>query len=51
MRLIDWSRGTPYVFKSIDREMLRETDMLFARKFDCTIDREIIDYVARSLAV
>ena len=45
MRLIDWNRGTPYIFRSVDKEILKETDMLFARKFDCTVDREIIDYI------
>lgn len=49
MRLIDWKRGTPYIFRSTDREMLKETDMLFVRKFDCTVDREIVDYVACEL--
>ena len=47
MRLIDWERGTPYIFKIEDKKMLTETDMLFARKFDCNMDREIIDYIAQ----
>lgn len=49
MRLIDWNRGTPYIFRQCDRDELSESDMLFARKFDCSVDREIIDYVAQDL--
>ena len=42
MRLIDWKRGTPYVFRNEDFEELASSDMLFARKFDSTIDSSII---------
>lgn len=49
MRLIDWSRGEPYVFLSADRQELLESDMLFARKFDCNVDAGIIDYVSSAL--
>lgn len=49
MRLIDWNRGSPYVFRIEDKSELNETDMLFARKFDCKIDRDIIDFVANEL--
>ena len=51
MRLIDWNRGTPYIFISVDKELLEETDMLFARKFDCTVDKEIVNYVVEKLNV
>lgn len=49
MRLIDWNRGKPYTFLYSDRQELRESDMLFARKFDCEVDREIIDYLSSVL--
>ena len=45
MRLIDWNRGNPYVFKSSDFEELIKSDMLFARKFDCSVDKQIIDKI------
>lgn len=45
MRLIDWNRGNPYVFKSSDFEELIKSDMLFARKFDCSVDKKIIDKI------
>lgn len=45
VRLIDWNRGTPYVFNSCNFEELINSDMLFARKFDCNIDKEIVDKI------
>lgn len=50
MRLIDWNRGNPYIFKYIDKSLLKQTDMLFARKFNCEVDRKIIEFIAQSLA-
>lgn len=46
MRLIDWKRGKPYVFRNSDRDELEKSDMLFARKFSSEIDKDIIDWVA-----
>lgn len=43
MRLIDWNRGDPYVFRSEDWEELRDSDMLWARKFDARVDSQIIE--------
>ena len=40
--LIDWKRGKPYVYRSADYEELMASDMLFARKFDWNIDKEIV---------
>lgn len=40
MRLIDWRRGCPYVWRKEDEMELRNSEMLFARKFDsCRIDK------------
>ncbi len=36
MRLIDWQRGTPYIWTEKDREELDTTPFLLARKFDDT---------------
>lgn len=33
MRLIDWDRGLPYVWKFDDLEAIKQSDKLFARKF------------------
>lgn len=42
-RLIDWRRGSPYVFREEDYKELTESPYMFARKFDEKIDRRIID--------
>ncbi len=42
MRLIDWERGNPYVFKEEDYNQIIESKMLFARKFDSQVDSKII---------
>lgn len=43
VRMIDWNRGNPYVYRKKDYEELIRSDKLFARKFDLTIDHEIVD--------
>lgn len=42
LRCIDWKRGNPYTFKLEDYEMLMGSNKLFARKFDISVDRDII---------
>ena len=42
LRYIDWERGTPYVFKSLDFEELMSCGYLFARKFSIKQDEEIV---------
>ena len=42
MRFIDWNKGNPYIFRSIDFEQLMSSDRMFARKFDENRDNEII---------
>ena len=53
MRFIDWSRGEsvrhPWTFKAEDFDLLMGVDHLWARKFDETVDGEIIDSVYRKL--
>lgn len=39
---IDWKRGNPYIFRLADFDSLMESDMLFARKFDWNVDKDII---------
>lgn len=47
MRFIDWTRGEsirhPWVFRADDMPLLESVDHLWARKFDETVDSEIID--------
>ena len=47
MRLIDWERGNPYVWKIDNLDEIKESRMLFARKFDENIDNEIIEKIIR----
>ena len=51
MRLIDWNRGDPYVFKCDDYEELASSDLLFARKFDSKVDSAIIERVRDSVLI
>ena len=45
MRLIDWERGNPHIFRLEDFDILKKSDMLFARKFSDKIDRDIIEKI------
>ncbi|MDE6649088.1 MAG: beta-1,6-N-acetylglucosaminyltransferase [Muribaculaceae bacterium] len=53
MRFIDWSRGEsirhPWTFRASDLELLENIDHFWARKFDETVDAEIIDILYRKL--
>ena len=42
LRLIDWKRGDPYVFRMADFDSLCESKMLWARKFDPNVDADVI---------
>ena len=46
LRLIDWERGFPWIWRAEDFETLRDSECLFARKFDAGVDAEIIELVA-----
>ena len=45
LRLIDWQRGIPYVFRAGDFAELSASHRLFARKFRADVDQEIVDLV------
>ena len=45
MRYIDWDRGNPYVFRTLDYNKLKSSQMLFARKFDINVDKRIVDSI------
>ena len=49
MRLIDWNRGNPYVWRKEDYDEIMSSPCIFARKFDINTDSEIIDLVLSSL--
>ena len=48
LRLIDWNRGKPYVWRMEEYDDLMASECLFARKFDETVDNEIIVKIMRS---
>lgn len=43
MRFTDWTRGKPYTFRAADYDELTRSKLLFARKFDIDMDREIVE--------
>lgn len=45
MRLIDWKRGNPYIFRKEDYNYLIRSGYMFARKFDVTVDQEVVDMI------
>ena len=45
LRFIDWERGKPYTFTNDDFELLINTELFFARKFDENIDKKIINNI------
>lgn len=48
-RYIDWDRGNPYIFRTVDFEDLISSPAMFARKFSMETDKEIVykirDYI------
>lgn len=48
MRLIDWKRGEPYTFTSLDYELIKNSKMMFARKFSGK-NQEIIEKIKNYL--
>lgn len=48
-RIIDWERGKPYTYRKNDAEELFNSTALFARKFDLSVDKEIIDLVVEKV--
>jgi hypothetical protein len=50
MRLIDWNRGAPYIYRLSDFEELMDSGCLFARKFDTAVDAPIVEKIASTIA-
>lgn len=44
-RLIDWERGNPYVWRIEDADIIKNSPCIFARKFDLSVDSEIVDEI------
>ena len=43
LREIDWKRGEPYTYRKADYNLLINSSNIFARKFDISVDKKIID--------
>lgn len=50
LRAIDWTRGSPYVYKKEDVDDLLISDNFFARKFDERVDSDAIDKIVAHLS-
>ena len=50
LRAVDWTRGTPYVYKSEDVDELLNSSNLFGRKFDENIDCSAIEKIVAYLS-
>ncbi|MBR5406833.1 MAG: hypothetical protein IK111_04215 [Lachnospiraceae bacterium] len=46
-REIDWYRGSPYVWRSEDFDYLMKSDRMYARKFDLSVDSEILKQIGK----
>lgn len=46
LRLVDWKRGTPYIFCAEDFDELLKSHCMFARKFDIQLDRQIVEKIS-----
>lgn len=49
LREIDWERGNPYIWKKEDKEILLNSNNMFARKFDENTDKEIMKIILDNL--
>lgn len=49
VRFIDWKRGNPYVFKKEDYNDLINSKCMFARKFDLSLDKDIVELIFKHL--
>lgn len=45
MRYADWSSRGPHVLTCEDIDKLKDSGLMFARKFDCNIDSTVIEKI------
>lgn len=45
MRLVDWKRGNPYIYRKEDFDWLVSSGYMFGRKFDEKVDTDIINMI------
>lgn len=49
LRLVDWKRGYPYVFKYKDFDELKNSSLFWARKIDMRQDKELVCRIIKEL--
>lgn len=49
VRKIDWNRGGPYIWHTNDYEELMDSNCMFARKFDESVDETIIEMIYNNI--
>lgn len=49
LRLVDWKRGKPYVFREKDFEELRNSPRYWVRKIDMNVDSKIVELIEKEL--
>ena len=49
MRLVDWKRGNPYVYRKDDFDWLISNGYMFGRKFDEKIDGDIVNMIIKHI--
>lgn len=45
VRYIDWNCDSPYTWRKEDYSTLIQSDYMFARRFDETVDNEIVENI------
>lgn len=51
LREIDWTRGEPYTYRTGDLSILKASTALFARKFDESVDNNIISLLFKEISL
>jgi hypothetical protein len=49
LRLIDWTRGKPYIWRQEDYDIIINSDMFYARKVNPDVDNEIINMINKTI--
>lgn len=50
VRLVDWTRGNPYVFRKTDMPELLGSKRLFARKFLAAVDMDVVNAIRQQFS-
>lgn len=48
-RFMDWKRGRPYTFREDDLRLIISSGLIFARKFEDEVDKNIVDSIYKNI--